>query len=152
MADFDPNKDSTFIMYLDANNLYGYAMMQPLPLNGFEWCDAATQFDAARILALDDDAPVGYIFEVDLFYPPELHNKHADYPFCCEKVPVPDSSGHIEKLLLTLSSKTNYVIHYQMLKMALSHGLVLTNIHRVLTFNQSRWLKPYIELKRQCER
>lgn len=145
MKDFDPNKSTSYLMYLDANNLYGYAMMQNLPLDQFEWC-TDTEFDREKILALDDDADHGYFFEVDLDYPVELHDKHNDYPFCAEKTKVPGSKGNIKKLLLTLTNKRNYVIHYTMLKMALQQGLVLKKVHRVLSFRQQKWLKPYIEL------
>lgn len=127
-------------MYLDVNNLYGHAMMKPLPLNGFEWCN----IDAETIRNTADDAPVGYILEVDLEYPRELHDLHADYPLCSEKS-VPPGGKH-EKLLLTLFNKTNYIIHYTMLKFVLSQGLVLRKIHRAIKFNQSKWLEPYIRL------
>lgn len=123
-------------MYLDVNNLYGYAMMQALPLNGYEWCTV----DEATIIGTDDSAPVGYILEVDLGYPAHLHDTHADYPFCAGKG-IPPNGKH-EKLLLTLNDKTNYVIHYTMLKRALKYDLVLKKIHRALKFNQSTWLKP----------
>lgn len=142
---YDPNKDSTFLMYLDANNLYGYAMMQPLPYSKFEWCNPL-EFTRKKILTLNDEHLIGYIFEVDLDYPVALHDDHDNYPFCAEKMKVPGSRGNIEKLLLTLNNKRNYVIHQTMLKMALQQGLELKKIHRVLSFRQDKFLKPYIEL------
>lgn len=140
--EFDSNSESKFIVYLDANNLYGYSMMQCLPLDGFSWCDE--NFTAEDILQITDDSPTGYIFEVDLEYPQHLHDSHKDYPFCAEKRFVPNTSE--KKLLLTLFDKNNYVIHYKMLKCALQHGLVLKKIHKILKFNQSKWLPPYIDL------
>lgn len=151
MKNFNPADPSSFLMYLDANNLYGYAMMQSLPLNKFEWC-TDKDFDREKILALDDDADHGYIFEVDLDYPVELHDKHNDYPFCAEKIKVPGSKGNIKKLLLTLTNKRNYVVHYTMLKMALQQGLILKKVHRVLSFRQQKWLKPYIELNTEMRK
>lgn len=144
---FNPDEESTYLMYLDANNLYGYSMMQPLPLNGFEWLDYdhIDQMKSEHIMATSADSPVGYMFEVDLSYPTELHNKHKDYPLCAESSIVPGSK-HDKKLLLTLYDKKNYVIHYRMLQCALKQGLVLTKIHRGVKFNQTTWLKPYIEL------
>lgn len=138
-------------MYLDANNLYGYAMMQPLPLNNFKWCDCS-DFNQEKILALDDEGLFGYIFEVDLDYPVTLHDEHDNYPFCAEKMKVPGSRSKIKKLLLTLSDKRNYVIHQTMLKMALQHGLILKKINRVLSFRQEKWLKPYIELNTEMRK
>lgn len=143
---YDPTKASTFLMYLDANNLYGHAMMQPLPICDFEWHPDPEIFYEYNILELPDDGYMGYIFEVDLDYPPELHDAHNDYPFCAEKQQVPGSNCRVKKLLLTLKNKRNYVIHYKMLKMALKNGLILKKVHRVLRFIQETWLKPYIDL------
>lgn len=119
--------------------------MQPLPLNGFEWLDHLEQIKSEQINAISTDSPVGYIFEVDLSYPTELHDNHKDYPLCAESSIVPGSKRD-KKLLLTLYDKKNYVIDYRMLQCALKQGLVLTKIHRGIKFNQSTWLKPYIEL------
>lgn len=130
-------------MYLDINNLYGDAMMKALPLDGFEWCDGSS-INFEQIKNMSDDSPVGYIFEVDLEYPVDLHDHHKDYPLCSE-TRVPPGSKH-EKLLLTLFDKTGYVIHYTMLKFVLQQGMVLKKIHRTLKFNQSKWLHPYIAL------
>lgn len=142
MKEYDPNSETKYIVYLDANNLYGYSMMQCLPLNGFSWC--SENFTTDEILQISDDSEIGYIFEVDLEYPQHLHDAHKDYPFCAEKRFVPHTKE--KKLLLTLFDKNNYVIHYKMLKCALQHGLVLKKIHRTLMFTQSKWLQPYIEL------
>ncbi|XP_031639366.1 uncharacterized protein LOC116351408, partial [Contarinia nasturtii] len=89
MEDYDPNSQSNYIMYLDANNLYGYSMMQSLPLNGFEWC--YKNFTNDEILNISDDSPVGYMFEVDLDYPQILHDSHKNYPFCAENQTVPNT-------------------------------------------------------------
>lgn len=140
MHDFDPLKPSSYLMYLDVNNLYGYAMMKSLPLNGFKWCDD----DILKIKNTEDDSNTGYILEVDLEYPKNLHDLHQDYPLCAESRTPP--GGKHKKLLLTLFDKTNYIIHYTMLKFVLSQGLILKKVHRVLKFNQYKWLAPYIDL------
>lgn len=127
-------------MYLDVNNLYGHAMTKSLPLNGFEWCNG----DLETIKSTPDDSPTGYILEVDLEYPRVLHDLHADYPLCAETATPP--GGEHKKLLLTLFDKPKYVIHYSMLKFVLEQGLILKKIHRTIKFNQSEWLRPYIEL------
>lgn len=158
MPNYDPNNESNYLMYLDANNLYGYSMSKYLPLNNFKWCKY--EWNANLIKQIPDNSCDGYIFEVDLEYPQELHDKHRDYPMCAEKRCAPtmmvvanddaDSerkkkSKH-EKLMLTLDDKDKYIIHYTMLKLALQQGIRIRKIHRVLQFEQSAWLKPYIEL------
>lgn len=141
-----------------ANNLYGQAMTQPLPLREYEWVsdddDIAAAANVDAILNLPDDSDIGYIFEVDIIYPESLHMKHDNFAFCPEKRSLTKEAFEIlnmkenkfEKLLLTLYDKERYVIHYRMLKLALRHGLVLKKVHRILKFKQSLWLKPYIDL------
>ncbi|XP_031788876.1 uncharacterized protein LOC116417894 isoform X2 [Nasonia vitripennis] len=137
------NKDekNQYLIYLDANNLYGHSLSQYLPYDEFEWLENYENFD---LFSIATDASHGYIFEVDLDYPSELHNAHNDLPFCPEHAKPPGSKQ--EKLLATLHPKRNYVIHYVALKQALSNGLQLRKIHRVLKFKQSPWLKSYIDL------
>lgn len=144
MEEYDSNSKSKYIVYLDANNLYGHAMMQSLPINSFAWCQKS--FTVDDILSIPDDSDIGYIFEVDLDYPQHLHDSHQYYPFCAENRSAPNAKKTDKKLMLTLFDKRNYVIHYMMLKSAIKQGLVLKKIHRVIEFKQSKWLLPYIEL------
>lgn len=83
MASYDPSKASKYIMYLDANNLYGWAMSQPLPTHGFQWHSGNIDF-----MAISDDAEDGCILEVDLEYPADLHDNHSDYPLAPEQLTV----------------------------------------------------------------
>ena len=76
MNDYDPKKPSTFISYLDMNNLYGWAMSDYLPYEGFKWLKNIDKFD---IMSIKDKSPIGYFLEVDLKYPDELHELHSDY-------------------------------------------------------------------------
>lgn len=140
--DYDPAEPTSYLIYLDVNNLYGYAMMQPLPLNEFTWIPTPSHID--QITEIVQDPNVGCIIEVDLKYDASLHDAHQDYPLCAETMKPP--GGKHEKLLLTLNDKKNYVIHHKMLDFVIKHGLIVTKIHRVLKFNQCRWLKPFIDL------
>lgn len=142
MDSFDPKENSKFLMYLDANNLYGYAMSQSLPLNEFAW--SSTDVDVNKI---EDDSKIGYILEVDLSYPDELHDTHSDFPLAPENKPPPNCK--LPRLLTTLESKEKYIIYYKNLKLYLKLGLKLTKIHRVLQFNQSPWLQNYINFNTQ---
>lgn len=145
--EYDSNKPSTYMLYLDVNNLYGWAMTQSLPLSNFEWIEddlSNTNKIKRQIMGTPDDADIGFLLEVDLEYPKELHDLHNDYPFCAQHMCVGDSKG--SKLVLTLNNKDNYVIHYRMLKTALKNGLKLKQVHRILKFRQTPWLKEYIAL------
>ncbi|CAP36217.2 Protein CBG18874 [Caenorhabditis briggsae] len=138
MSNYNPEEESKYLLYLDANNLYGWAMSQKLPYDEFEFVEDFT-------LEMIDDLvskEKGCILEVDLDYPEELHDKHNDLPFCPENKRV----GSTNKLINDFSPKRNYVIHYKALLQVLDHGLILKKIHRVITFKESNWLASYIEL------
>ena len=83
----------------------------------------------------------GYILEVDVAYPRELHNYHNDLPFMCECMVI----NGVEKLIHNLYSKNRYIIHIRALEQALKHGLVSECIHRAIEFKQSAWMKEYID-------
>ncbi|XP_051173486.1 uncharacterized protein LOC127289543 [Leptopilina boulardi] len=140
MTAYNESEESVYIVYLDENNLYGWAMGQPLPHGEFEW---VSNVDDSFDFNIPDDAPFGYILEVDLDYPQELHDEHNDLPFCPEHASPLGSNQ--AKLLTTLSPKQKYVLHYRTLKQALANGLVLRRIYRVIKFSQSTWLKSYID-------
>ncbi|KAL6438748.1 hypothetical protein ACFW04_004622 [Cataglyphis niger] len=141
MQSYDPSKSSSYLMYFDVNNLYGWAMYQPLPFADFRWIDDISDFN---ISAIASDSPTSYILEVDLEYPQHLHNSHADLPFCPIRNKSPGKRE--DKLLATLYDKKRYIIHYRNLQLCTCHGLRVTKIHRVLQFSQSPWLRDYIEL------
>ena len=138
---FNPKEDTTYLQYLDANNLYGWGMSQPLPAGGFKWTDV----NPNEISELATRTDKGYLLEVDVSYLKELHNPHNDLPFMCERTEI----NGVEKLVPNLRDKKNYVIHIQALNQALQHGLRLDRIHQAIEFNQSPWLKTYIDFNTQ---
>ena len=164
MKNYDEKAPSKYIMYLDANNLYGWAMSQALPTGGFKWL-SPKQIEKINLGKYTENSKKGMILEVDLEYPTELHDLHNDYPLGPEKVKVTDemlsnycekiqkkfniSTGLVHKLIPTLNNKQKYVLHYRNLQLYLDLGLKLKKIHRVLEFNQSPWLKQYIDFNTQ---
>ena len=138
---FDSISESSYLQYLDTNNLYSWAMSQPLPTGGFKWVDV----NPNKISELAARTDKGYLIEVDVSYPKELHSPHNDLPFMCERMEI----NGVEKLVPNLRDKKNYVIHIQALNQALQHGLRLDGIHQVIEFDQSPWLKSYIDFNTQ---
>ena len=91
MKNYDPHKESSYIMYLDANNLYGWAMSQPLPYRNFKWVDTNEKSISEWLQYINTKKyGIGKIYEVDLEYPDELHHLHNDYPCAAEKIKVTD--------------------------------------------------------------
>ena len=143
---------------MDANNLYGWAMLQYLPTGGFEWVDVTERENWGDfILQQKDEQDVGYMLEVDLEYPDELHDSHDNFPCAPEKMVIKkeylsdtqklmgEEVGEkykSEKLCLTLENKVKYKLHYRNLKQYMKLGMKLTRVHRVIKFKQSQWLKP----------
>jgi hypothetical protein len=163
LPDFDKNKPSSFISYLDCNSLYSTIMCEPLPTNEFTWL-SSKEINTFNIMECDDYSNIGYVLEVDIEYSKELHDLHNDYPVCAEHFKVlgnmlsPIQKQFLEtfkneniekyksyKLVPNLYDKTCYIIHYRNLKLVLQLGLKLKKIHRILRFKQSPWLAPYID-------
>ena len=140
MKNYNNNEESSYIQYLDANNLYGWAMSKKLPVNGFKWIDN-NEINEDFIKKYDENNDKGYIFEIDVKYPKRLHELHSDLPFLPERMEI----NKCKKLVCNLYNKKKYVAHINTLKQALNHGLKLKKIHRVIEFNQEAWLKPYID-------
>ena len=141
-SEYNKNKPTEYLQYLDANNLYGWAMSQPLPTGGFHWVELRKDWSPKTIikeLAVKKDR--GYLLEVDVAYPKELHDYHNNLPFMCAKMKI----NGVEKLVPNLYYKKKYVIHIKVLKQANDHGPVLERIHRCIEFKQSAWMKEYID-------
>lgn len=163
MKKYNPNDESSYIVYLDANNLYGLAMVQKLPFGEFQWYDFDDTIPYNQLIdSLDADGDDGYYVECDLHYPQHLHDIHNSYPLAPEKKVIYKSelspyqlnqlethnekhNEKIEKLVPNFYDKEKYVCHIRNLKYYIEKGLVVTKIHRILQFKQSHWLKSYID-------
>ena len=150
MKNYNNNEESSYIQYLDANNLYGWAMSKKLPVNGFRWLDSdeINEINEELIKNYNENDNKGYIFEVGVRYPKRLHDLHSDLPFLPERMEI----NKCKKLVCNLFNKKKYVIHVNSLKQALNHGLKLKKIHRIIEFNQKEWLKPYIDMNTELRK
>ena len=132
MNKYDEKAPSKYMMHLDANNLYGWAVSQYLPTGNFRWMTdkEISKIDLGKYKA---DGKKGLILEVDLVYDKTLHNLHNDYPVAPEKLKVPNgmlseyckkiaekykiSICQVNKLIPTLRDKEEYVLHYRNLQL-----------------------------------
>ena len=142
-GDFNKNEPSKYIMYLDANNLYGCAMSKKLPTHGFKWMSGGELENLYENQELHTWNKTPCILEVDLEYPENLHDLHNDYPLCPEGV---KCKNDVEKLIPNLRDKEKYVLHYKNLTQCLRLGMKLKHIHRGIKFKESAWMKPYIDM------
>ena len=147
MKNYDKNKESSYIQYLDENNLYGWAMSQKLPVNGFKWVKNTSKIDEKFIKSYDEDSDKGYNSEVDVKYPRRLHNLHSNLPFLPKRMKI----DKCKKLVCNLRNKKKYV-HIRSLKQALNYGLKFKKVHRIIEFNQESWLKPYIDMNTELRK
>ena len=151
MTNYDPSKPSSFIEYVDANNLYGLAMCMKMPYKDFKFIQNIG--DVSNYMSTGDK---GYILEVDLEYCKELHNDHNCLPLAPENIIVKNSilspyqqdferkEDTTAKLCPNLNDKTKYVIHCDNLKYYMEKGLKLLKIHHVIEFSHKAFLEPYI--------
>ena len=155
------SKGNKYIVYLDANNLYGCTMSQYLPYREFKWLNQK-EIDGFDVNVTECNLIIdGYILEVDLEYLDELHELHNDYALAPEKLEMSHNMlsnycsniandnginvGGVNKLVPNLGNKSKYVLHYKNLQLYLSSGVKLTKLHRILKFKQSDWLKKYTD-------
>lgn len=145
----------SYIIYLDANNLYGWAMSQALPVGKFKW--NTDEWNTEKILEIGVADPTGYLFEVDLHIPESLHDHFNNYVPCPENISIDKNDlntwqqidykeSKIEKLCTSFKDKVKYVVNYRYLQLVLKLGLELKAVHRVLEFEQKDFLKSYIQL------
>jgi len=149
------------IHYIDANNLYGQAQTSYLPYNNYFWLSRKSyeKYDWTQI---DTEGEFGYILEVDLHYPKRLHKSHDNFPLAPENIQIEfeNLSPYAKKSLFrstnqkkysdiklsaTFYDRKNYIVHFKNLQLYLSLGLKLIHVHRVLQFNQKKFIAPFIE-------
>ena len=148
MENYDKNKESSYIKYLDANNLYGWAMSQKLPVNNFKWVEDTSKINEEFIKNYNENKKKGYILEVDVKYPKKSHDSHSDLSFLPKRMKI----DKCKKLVCNLQNKKKYVVQIKSSKQALNHGLKLKKIHRIIEFNQKAWLKPYIDMNTELKK
>ena len=158
---YDPKKEHSYVIYADANNLYGLSLSLPLPISNFKFL-SEEEIEQLDIMNVPRDGDTGFFLEVDLHYPQYLHSEHNSMPLCPENIVITKdmlSEVTIEmgekfdskflpqkKLCPNLMDKTKYVLHFVNLQFYINHGMVLRKIHRVLSFTQSAWIEPYITM------
>ena len=130
---YNPDELNIYLQYVDANNLYVWEMINNLPTHGFKWKNRE-DFTPEKIDGLVKKDKRGYLLEVDVKYPKELHKNHNELPFLAEKMKI----GREEKLAPNLKNKKGYVVHIKALDQALKHGLRLKKVQRVIEFRQSK--------------
>jgi hypothetical protein len=159
LPDYNPSKPSTYLVYVDANNLYGQALSQPLPYKHLTWCDQEEIDYLFKIIKdIPDDSMIGFTIKCDIEYPKELHKMHNNYPFLpinrkveyselsdYQKDLIPGKHPTTNKLIIDLYDKKGVVIDYRILKQALYHGLKLTKIHSAICYIQKPIIKPYMD-------
>ena len=147
------------ILYIDANNLYGHSMSEPLPYDEIKY-DNIIKLE--NILNTPDDSDIGYFIEVDLTYPNNIKEKTNNFPFApvikkinpdkfsdYMKEIKPDTYIQTKKLICDLSDKKNFLVQYRLLKFYLKHDMIVEKVHSIISFKQSSWLEKYINFNTQ---
>jgi hypothetical protein len=109
-SDYDETKPKSWLVYQNCNNLYGWAMSQYMPYDGFKWIEPTL----VGLETLTDTSDISRVYEVDISYSRDLHDEHNDLPFLPENKILP--SLKVKKLMVTLEEKNNYIIHYRNLQ------------------------------------
>ena len=130
------------IVYIDANNLYGHSMSEPLPYDEIKFDKNVNLED---ILNTPDDSDIGYFAEVNLKYPDKIKEKTKNFPFAPVNKKInpnkfsdymkeikPDTYNQTKKLICDWSDKKNYLVHYRMLKFYIRHGMTVDKFHNII--------------------
>ena len=112
MKNYDSTKKSSYLIYLDFSNLYGWAMTKKLPIDSFKWEEDLSMFTPDFIKNYNKNSDIGYLFYVDITYPHDLREKYRDLPFLPDRMSV----NKVKKLICSEYDKTNYVVHILLFK------------------------------------
>ena len=164
VEDYNATAGDSYIMYFDANNLYRWSMNQYLSYGGFKWM-SKSEIDKFKLNPVSATSNEGYILEVDLEYPDELHHLHNDYPLAPQKIKVTDDMlsrycsniakkcdvklSDVKKVIPTFGAREKYIVHYKNLQLYTSLDIKVLKVHRILKFKQSCWMKKYIDFNTQ---
>ena len=165
VENYDPSLPNSYCLYVDVNNLYGYCLSKPLPTSSFRFL-SKSEIDSLDITKHPDDSTVGYILDVEIYTPDELHDYFSDLCPISDRIHItPDMLSDYTKYLYakiqtkiplkstkltsTLLKRKQYVVYYVNLKYLLNLGLKVSKVHRVLSFHQTPWVKSYIEMNTQ---
>ena len=136
MKNYDSTKESTYLMYLDANNLYGHAMSKKLSIDNFK-CETDLSKFTSDFIKNYDESDIGHLLVIDAIYPKNIYKEHSDLPFLPSKT---------NKLYSDLRDKKYYSVNIFALKQAMNHGIELKKVYSVISFRQGAWFKPYIDM------
>jgi hypothetical protein len=167
LSSYNATLPTSYIMYLDATNLYGKAMTMPLPLGEYQWLDNDWMVYMHKNLVIDQnyeslvDEHYGFALEVDLHYPNHLHDDHSDFPLAPEIIVPPADwlspaskklandmnlpKPTCSKLIPHLNDRTHYRVHWMALRTYMKYGMVVTKVHKGVRYKQETWLEPYIQ-------
>ena len=136
------------ILYVDANNFYGWAMSEYLPYDEIKFDNNGKLGD---IIDTSDDSDIGYFIEVDLKYPDNIKEKTKNFPFApvnkkinpdgfseCMRENIPDTFTQTKKLVCDWFDKRNFLIYYSMLKFYVRYGMIVDKVHEIISFKQSK--------------
>ena len=128
MKNYNKNVISSYLQYLDANNLYGWAMSKKLPVREFTWAKKPSIYTEEAIKMYNENNDNSAILQVDIEYPTMAHIKHKDLPFLPQRKKI----NKVHNLVTTLDDKEKFVVHISALKQDLDHGLKSKKLHRVI--------------------
>ena len=148
MKDYNKDEEESFLQYVMLITLMDLQRIQPLSVDGFEWIEDLSKIDEDFIKNYNEDSDKGYIIEIDVEYPKNVHDLHSDLPFLPKRLKIDKCS----KLVCKLYDKKDYVVHIRSLKQALNHGLIFKKVHRAIQFNQEAWLKTYIDMNNEMRK
>ena len=147
MKNYDKNEETSYIQYLDANNLYGWAMSQKLPVNGFKWVEN-NEINEEFIKNYNENNNKGYILKVDVKYPKKLYDLHSDLPFLPKRMKI----DQCKKIVCNLQNKKKIRCTHKIIETSIKSRIKIKKSYRIIEFNQKAGLKPYIDMNTELKK